>query len=72
MQPMDTQPPADPASEVWGGSWSVDVAIHFANGTTARGYWDAWQGWQLLPAVNAPMDLDDDPRQPIGWTLDAV
>lgn len=68
LHPMDKWPPD--ATGEWRMDDSVDVTLHFADGTTATGYHSGWSGWMSLGVTGIPLECahDDPAMWPIGWS----
>lgn len=65
LHPMDKLPP-DEMGE-WMAGVSVDVLLHYADGSTRLGYRDPWSGW-LYYTHSWPCPCDEDKAQPVGWS----
>jgi hypothetical protein len=63
---MDKWPPD--ATGEWRMDDSVDVLLHYADGTTAKGYRSGWSGWLRLDSEGVPQPCEDDETRPIGWS----
>lgn len=64
LQNMGEHPAEDPEHQQ---AFSVRVAIVYADGHTARGYFDYWTGWTRLDSDGIPQAIEYDDDQPIGW-----
>ena len=65
LHPMDDHPPEELGE--WMAGVSVDVLMHYADGSTRLGYRDPWSGW-LYYVSGVALPCDDDDAQPVGWS----
>ena len=68
LHPMDDHPPEELGE--WMAGVSVDVRLHYADGSTRVGYRDPWIGWTYYEngTHGATLACDDDDAQPVGWS----
>ena len=66
LHPMDELPTE--RNDGWRAGDSVDVLLHYADGSTVRGYRSGWSGWIRYEIDGMLWACDDDKDQPIGWS----